>query len=150
VSSIPAVLAALKTLGDATLAGWQGINGPVGSVTTTAGNLFLVGDEDVVADRQFDSMGIDTTSETYTVPIIVNADVSAGTDQQTADTLALDAYMLFERAIREYPAGPNLGLAASGVLQALPTGEFRLMRSADDQGRHAAVRFFVAIYAQNT
>jgi hypothetical protein len=149
VSSIPAVLAALKTLGEATLAGWQGINGPLGSVTTTTGNLIVVGDDDVVGDRQLDTMGVGTASETYSVPIVVNVDVPAATDQQVADTLALNAYDSLERAIREHASGPNLGLPA-WVRSALPTGEFRLMRRSDENGRHAAVRFYVNVYAENT
>jgi hypothetical protein len=149
MTTIPVVLAALTTLGGTILTGWQAINGPPGSVTTTEDRLLFVGDEEIVGDRQFNSMTGQTTSERYTVPVALSVSLP-GTDQLAADALALDAYKLFEVAIREYPGGSDLGLSAAGVQEALPTGEFRLTRRATDDGRHAAVRFFVQAKAQNT
>ncbi len=147
MTTIPAVLAALTALAADTLPGWQIINGPVGSVTTTGSQLVLVGDEIIPGRRDLDSMSLETSSEQYTVPMMVNVDI-AGTDQLQADGLALAAYESLERAIREHPAGPTLGLP--GVLQALPLDDFSLRRQADENGRHAAVRFSVFILAQNT
>jgi hypothetical protein len=149
VSTVSAVLAALTTLAGATLSGWQAINGPVGSITSTEDRLIAVGAEEVVGDRQFNSMTGQTTSERYVVPVVLSVSLP-GTDQQAADAIVLAAYDLFERAVREFPGGSDLSLSASGVQQALPTGEFRLNRQADENGRHAAVRFTVAVIAQNT
>ncbi len=146
-TSIPTVLAALVTLGQATLTGWQVINGPLGSVTTTTGRLLVVGEGDVTGRRDLDGMSLDTTLEAYVLSLVANVDLP-GTDQQAADTLALAAYAAMETAVRGYPGGPTLGLP--GVVQALPTGDFALMRKADENGRHAAVRFTVAVLAQNT
>jgi hypothetical protein len=153
MTTIPAVMAALAALANATLNTdiWQAINGPSTSVTTTKNHLVTIGGEDegVGGTRELNSMGVDTTEEQYLVPVVISADL-AGTDQLLADDAVLDAYEAYEQAIREYPAGPNLGLAASGVLKALPTGDFRLMRRATGETRSAAVRFYVSVYAQNT
>ncbi len=149
MSTIPAVLAALTTLGVATLPSSQVINGPRSTVTTTDDRLLIVGEEVTAGRRDLDSMSIGTTSEQYEVSLAVSADVP-GTDQTVADGQALADYAAMELAIREFSGGPNLGLAASGVLRVLPTGDFELKRIASADGRHAAVRFSVAVYAQNT
>jgi hypothetical protein len=149
VSSIPAVLAALTTLGVATLLNSQVINGPRATVTTTDDRLLIVGEEVTSGQRDLDSMAIGTTSEQYTVSLAVSADVP-GTDQTAADALELAVFAAMELAIREYPGGPNLGLGAQGVLSVLPTGAFELKRIASADGRHAAVKWSVAVYAQNT
>lgn len=147
MSTIPAVLTALANISTATLPGWQVINGTDASVTTTSGQLVIVGGDEVAGRRDLDALSLDTTSEQYVVPMAVNADV-VGSDQQVADTLALDAYDLLERAIREHADGPGIGVA--GVLQALPTGDFSMRRLSDENGRHAVVRFSVLVLAQNT
>lgn len=146
-STIPAVLAALVTLGQATLPDWQVINGPLGSVTTTGGRLLMVGEGDVTGRRDLDSMSLGTTSEQYVVSMVANVDLP-GTDQTAADSAAMAAYTALEAAVRLFPGGPTLGLSV--VLQALPTGDFSLTRIADENGRHAAVRFTILVYAQTT
>lgn len=148
MTTLPVVLTALTELAKATLgADWQVINGPVRSITVTKERMLLIGDEPVSGRRDLDSMSLLTTAEQYTVPLVANVDLP-GTDQGAADAAALAAYEAIEAAVRTHPDGPNLGLGDS--IQALPTGEFSLQRQADDDGRHAAVRFSIFIFAQTT
>ena len=147
MSTVPAVKAALVSLLTTALPSTQVIYGPATSVTVTEDRLLTVGK--VTGDRQFNSMTGQTTSERYTVELVASVDL-AGTSQQAADELVLADYAAAELAIREYSGGSDLGLAASGVQQVLPTGEFELVEQADADGRHAAVRFSVAVIAQNT
>lgn len=147
MSAIPAVLSALTAIAGAALPGWQTINGTEASVTTLGPLVVVVGGDEVTGRRDLDSMSLDTTSETFVVPVTVSASLP-GADQNAADTQALDAYDVLERAVREHVAGPDLGVG--GVLQAIPTGDFSLRRLSDDNGRHAVVRFSVLVTAQNT
>jgi len=154
MSSVPAVLAALATLGVATLPNTQIINGGVGSIPVTRERLFLVApEEEILITRDFDSMGGPggTTSEQYLVPLANAADFS-GADQTAADTAAFDDYEALVQAILDHPSGPTLGVVAAGVsaLAVEPTGEHRFNRRADENGRHALVRWGVRVYAQIT
>ena len=145
MSSVPAVLAALVTLATATLPNSQVINGGIGTATTTTGRFLLVGDDEILIERQFDSMSNVTFSEEYVVPLTVGADLP-GTDQAAADTQALADYETFLQAVADHPQGPTLGLG-DGV-SVLPVGSHRFVRLADENGRHAAVRFGVRVYSQ--
>lgn len=147
MSSIPAVKAKLVSLLTTALPNTQVIYGGTGTVTTTGPRILLIGRAS--GTRQPDSMSLDTSSEQYVIELVASVDL-AGTSQQAADEMALDDYAAAELAIREYSGGGDLGLAASGVLSALPTGAFDLEEQADENGRHAAVRFGVAVIAQNT
>jgi hypothetical protein len=147
-SSIPAVKAALVSVLTTALPSTQVIYGPSTAVTTTTGRILTVGR--AVGIRELDSLAVGTAAERYTVELVCSVDIGAATSQQTADDLALADYATAEQAIREYSGGPDLGLAASGVLNLLPTGDFELAELADENGRHAAVRWSVAVYAQTT
>src|SRR5215217_2919963 len=139
MSSIPAVLAALAALGEATLPNNQVINGGWTSETVTYGRLLLVGDEEILIERDFDSMSDVTTSEQYVVPLAVAADL-AGSDQLLADAAALADYEAMVQAILEHPSGHTLGLEASGVISVLPLGSHSFRRASDKTGVHAMVR----------
>lgn len=144
-SSIPAVKAALVSVLAGALPDTQVIYGPKEAVTTTGPRILTVGR--VVGSRELDSMSLDTSSESYTVDLVASVSL-AGTSQQAADDLALADYAAAEVAVREYPGGPTLGLGDG--IRVLPTGEFELAELADENGRHAAVRFSVRVYAQTT
>lgn len=146
MTTIPAVLAELTTIAQAALPTWQVVNGTPASVTTLGPQVVIVGDDLIEGRRDLDSMSLDTTAEAYTVPLIVSVSL-AGTDQLTADTAAMDAYAVLERAIRENADGPTLGLPE---VSALPLDDFSLRRKSDENGRHSDVRFSVFVQAQNT
>ncbi len=149
MSTIGAVLDALATLAAATLTDSQIINGPIGSVSVTKPRIVVIGDTPIVGERDLDSMSLSGTREEYDVPVTVSVDL-AGADQGVADDEAMADYAALELAIREYTGGPNLGLSASGVRSALPLRQFQLERFSSSDGRSAAVKFFVHVYAQNT
>ena len=149
MSTIPAVLAALASLGASTLTSAQVVNGDLGNVTVTSNRLLLVGDDEIQITRDLDSLSATTTSEQYEVPCTLSADV-AGTDQTVADAMVFADYAALELAVREYAGGPDLGLRAQGVFSVLPLGIHSLRRMGDGDGRHAAVRFRFRVYAQNT
>ena len=147
MSSVPVVLAALAELARATLPQSQVINGGESSVETTTGRLLLIGDDEIVIERQFDSMSTASTSEEYVVPL--RAAVDLATRKQTdADAQAFADYEALVQAILDHPSGPSLGLEASGVLSVLPVGSHRFGRTADPDGRQSTVRFTVRVYAQ--
>jgi len=151
MSSVPAVLAALASLGAATLPNTQTINGDIRSVAGSGERLFVIADEEVLITRDFDSLGGvgGTSSETYFVPLANAADLS-GADQTAADNLAFTDYEAMVQAILDHPSGPTLGIAAAGVsmVSVQPTGEHRFQRLADENGRHSLVRWGVQVYAQ--
>jgi hypothetical protein len=142
MSSVPEVLAAIAALGTATLPNSQVINGSLTSVTGTQGRLFLIGDEEFEVQREPDSLGGTTATESYTVPCAIAADIQTP-DQYVADAQAWADYEAVEAAIR---AAPQLGLAASFSLNASVTVP-RFRRLADENGRHALVRFGVEVFA---
>jgi len=152
MSSVPAVLAALAALGATTLPDSQIINGSRQSVTISRGRMLLVGDDEVLITRDFDSLGgPGTSSEQYVVPLAAFAGFS-GADQTVADAAAFADYEAMVQAILDHPSGPTLGIVAAGVsaLSVQPTGEHRFQRLADEDGRQAVVRFDVHVYAQIT
>ena len=142
-SSIPTVKAALVSVLAAALPASQVIYGPVTAVTTTTARVLTVGRAQ--GRRDLDSLSLSTAAEQYTVDLQVSVDIPGGSTQQTADEQALADYAAAEAAVR---GNPTLGL--SGTIQVLPTGAFELLEQADPEGRHAAVRFSVAVYAQTT
>jgi hypothetical protein len=150
VSSVPAVLAALASLGVATLPNTQTINGGSGSVVISRERLFLVADEEILIQRDFDSLaGPATSSEQYFVPLAMAADLS-GADQLAADSAAFADYEAMVQAILDHPLGPTIGIVDASVLaiSVQPTGEHRFVRLADENGRHSLVRWGVQVYAQ--
>jgi hypothetical protein len=149
VSSVPAVKAKLVTLLTATLPDTQVIYGPSTAVTTTEDRLVTVG-KVTNANRDLDSLAIGTTEERYAVELQFTVDLPGTDSLATAVTQVFADYTAAELAIREYAGGPDLGLAASGVLQALMTGGWELDEQADSDGRHALIKASVAVYAQNT
>lgn len=147
MSSVPGVLAGLTAVGKAALPSSQVINGGWASQTITRERLLLVGDEEILINRQFDSLSDVTMSEEYDVPLTAAADLS-GADPLIADAAAFADYETFVQAVLDHPSGHTLGLEASGVISVLPTGEQRFQRLSDENGRHAVVRFVVHVYAQ--
>lgn len=149
MSTVPAVKAALVTLLTTTLPDTQVIYGPSTAVTTTKPRIVTVG-KVTNANRDLNTMGIDTTEERYTVDLAFSVDLPGAGTLATAVSQVFADYAAAEIAIREYPAGPDLGLAASGVLRVLMTGDWESDEQADSDGAHAAVRCSVAVIAQNT
>lgn len=145
MSSIGLVKAALVSTLTAALPDVQVIYGPAAGVTTTEARVLTVGR--AVGTRDLDSISLATTAEQYVIELLTTAD-NAGTDQQATTEQALADYTAAELAIREHPTAPELGLGPG--IHVLPTGEFELMEQADSNGRHAAVRFSVSVYASNT
>jgi hypothetical protein len=149
MSSVPAVKAALVTLLTAALPNTQVIYGPGTAVTTTTGRILTVG-KVTNGLRDLDSMAIGTTEERYTVALAFSVDLPGAGTLATAVTQVFADYTAAELAIREYAGGPDLGLAAQGVLQALMFGGWNLDEQADSNGSHAAIDSSVAVIAQNT
>ena len=113
--------------------------------------LVIGGDPEtpIEGERQLDSLSGTTSHEDYVVPLVVSASIS-GTDQTAADALALADWAAMEVAIREYPGGADLGLAAQGVLSVLPIGPFTMPRYSTSDGRSTAVKWGIRVRAQNT
>jgi hypothetical protein len=149
VTTVPVAKARLVTLLTATLPDTQVIYGPGTAVTTTTGRLLTVG-KITNANRDLDSMGISTTEERYTINLTFSVDLAGAGSLATAVTQVFADYTAAEVALREYPGGPDLGLAAQGVLRALMMGDWDLDEQADSDGAHAAIRASVAVIAQNT
>jgi hypothetical protein len=149
VSTVPAVKTALVTLLTTTLTDTQVIYGPSTAVTTTKPRLVTVG-KVTNANREFDSLAIGTTEERYTIDLAFSVDLAGAGSLSTAVTQVFADYTAAELAIREYAGGPDLGLSAQGVLQALMLGNWDLDEQFDSDGAHATVRASVAVIAQNT
>jgi hypothetical protein len=113
------------------------------SVGGTKGPLLLIGDEDFEIEREPDSLAGVTATEDYVVPCRVVADVP-GADQSIADAQAYADYEAMESAIF---GNPHLGLSAGFSLHATIIATQTFRRFADQNGRHAAVRFGVHIFA---
>lgn len=139
-SSIPTVKAALVSVLAAALPSTQIIYGPSNSVTTKGPWVATVGR--AVGTRSPDAMDFASAKEEYTVELMCSVSL-AGTSPQAADGLALANYASAEAAIR---ADTTLGLP--GTVQVTGFGQFELMEQADSDGRHAAVRWSVQVYAQ--
>jgi len=149
VSTVPAVKAALVTLLTTTLPSTQVIYGPLSAVTTTTGRIATVG-KVTNANRDLNTMTIDTTEERYTIDLAFSVDLPGAGNLATAVTQVFADYTAAEVAIREFTGGPDLGLVASGVLRVLMTGDWESDEQADTEGVHAAVRCSVAVIATNT
>ena len=147
-STIGPVLAALATLGTATLPTFQVVSGSDASAALLTGRVLAVADQPVTGTSALDSMDVGTRTEQYVVPLVVAVSLPGADTQSAAITAAMDAYAAMESAIREYPGGPNLGLG-EGV-NAMPVGGFEMRPTATEQGRRPAVRFSVAVFAQTT
>ena len=92
-----------------------------------------------------DSMGDETEREEYVIDCQISVDV-VGSDQQIATELADDDWTVAKRAIRKEVNGHDLGLHQP--LQVFPTSEFELREKADTNGRHALIKFGIAVIAQ--
>jgi hypothetical protein len=101
------------------------------------------------ANRDLNTMGIDTTEERYSVNLTFSIDLPGAGSLPTAVTQVFADYTAAEVAIREFAGGPDLGLAAQGVLRALMVGDWEPDEQADIEGAHAAVHCSVAVIAQN-
>ena len=139
-SSVAAVKAALVSVLTSALPDTQVIYGPVTAVSTTRPRVLTVGK--ATGRRDLDSLTLGSVAETYAVDLVCSVDL-AGSVQQAADEAALSDWAVAEAAIR---ADITLGLL--GTVQAVPTGDFELLEQADAEGRHAAVRWSVLVYAQ--
>jgi hypothetical protein len=106
-----------------------------------------VADEEIVGPSDLAVMSANRVHDRYRVPILVSVALPGPDSLPTARTAALGAYESLRDAIR---AAMNLGLEAQGVLQALPTGEFRVQHFATAEVRSVAVRFGVEVIAQGT
>jgi hypothetical protein len=148
VSTVGAVLDALTALGAATLPTFQVITGADNSVTTTTPRVLAIGDQPITGESTLDSLDLGTRTERYSVPLAVSVSLPGASTQGAAITAAMDAYTALELAIREFPGGASLGLG-EGV-NVSPVGGFELRPTATEQGRQAAVRFSVAVFAQTT
>ena len=150
MSTVGSVLAALTTLAQSTLPGtlpagwlgdaWQVINGGWASVTTRTDLMALIGSEPIVGEQA----SVDVPGESYIVPVTFSASLPT-TDQQVADDFAMDAYEAYAAAVRNYPGKPALGV--TGLMQAFPTGDFRVERLATAEVRNAVVRFDIRAIA---
>ena len=143
MSTVPAVLAALATLGVATLTSSQVINGPAGSVTTTTGRLLLIGDQDFDVEDEFDSVAEVSTTEHYVVPCAIAADLSTP-DQSVADAQAWADFAVFRLMVA---ADPTLGLSGSYSLHAAVVGVKTFRRAATSEGRSSLIRFGIDVFA---
>jgi hypothetical protein len=144
-STIGPVKAALVALFSASLSGVQVIYGPIQTKTVTAGSVLTVGD--VSGSAELDSLATGTAVERYTVACSISCGIHGPDAQQAATEAAMAFYVGAELAVREHPTGD---LGVSGVLQALPTGEFELTETAEPSGRYALIQFSVYVQAQRT
>ena len=135
MSTVLAVWDALVALGQATLSGFQVVEGPADSVSTLGAKVLIVGDGEIVS---LPPLEVETASEAYEMPLTISVSLP-GTDMRAPISAALAAYALMESAIR--------GSSVQGVLRLLP-GDWRVQTASDSDGRHAAVKFGVRAYAQ--
>jgi hypothetical protein len=135
VSTVLAVWDALVALGQTTLSGFQVVEGPPDSVSTLGAKVLIVGDGEIVS---LNPLAVETASETYEMPLVISVSLP-GADMRAPISAALDAYALMESAIR--------GLSVQGVLRVVP-GDWRMQTASDSNGRSAAVKFGVRVYAQ--
>lgn len=149
-TSIATVTAALVADLDNLLPLTQVIDGPREAVTTMTERVLTVGARIYDASREDDSMDGSTSAEQYTVEMVNSVSLAGADTLDDAVALVLADYAQAEQYIREYPGGQELGLLAGGVLQVAPSRDFELVKRADENGRHAALRWGVRIYAQVT
>jgi hypothetical protein len=147
MTTIPAVIAALVSLGEATLDGdeWQTIDGPANTVTTIKDRVFAVAAEEIVSPTDYDSLG-GSQSERYMVPLIISVSLPGPDTLAAARVAALAAHDDLREAIVN--ADPrNLGLGSEGVVDVYPTPERRVQQFANENGRSVAIRWGVDVYA---
>jgi hypothetical protein len=143
-------MSALKTLLAATLStDWQVVYGSRNAETLAANYVAVI--RGAVGDDQLVTMELSRSSEAYVVTIELSGSISGAGDEtmQTVTENVFTAKTALEHAIRENATGPDLGLSASGVLQALPLKGWEFIPQADGEAREALVRFGVAVIAQN-
>ena len=145
MSTVSAVKTALVSLLTTACPDAQVIDGPPDASALNGVQIISVGR--VSGTRELNSLSGSTSEERYVVDLVASVSLP-GTEMQAPRDLAMDLYEAAELAIREYAGGANLGLGDG--IQALPTGAFELDEQADENGRHAAVRFGVAVIATNT
>lgn len=150
MSTIPAVVAALVALGEATLSldEWQVIDGPVGAVTAAMPRVLLVGDEEIVSATDFNNVAASEMDDRYTVPLLVSVTLPGADSLPVCRVDALAAYEDIRDAVLAPALARNLGLGAQNVLEAVVTGERRVQPYAMPEGRSVTVRFYVSIWAQ--
>ena len=151
MSTVPAVMTALKALLEATLStDWQVAYGSRDAVTVTRNYLAVV--RGAVAEDHLGTMELSRSAESYTVRVELSGSIAGGGDEtlQTVTTNVFAAKKLIERTLRELPAGPDLGLSADGVLQALMLKAWDFTPAADSEKREAHVGTNVHVIAQNT
>lgn len=139
MSSIALVKAALVAILTPALPDTQVIPGPV-DVTMLRSRVLEVGGESTPILIQVTSLDGSSRTETYT--LMLTASVSqSGTILGVAEASAVDDCAA---AVAAIVANPSLGL---DNLNATVTGNAELTESANAQGRSAAVRFPVEIFA---
>jgi hypothetical protein len=144
-------MTALKTLLTATLSSdWQVIYGSRNAVTVTKNYVAVI--RGAVADDQLVTMELSRSSESYAVKVELSGSIAGAGEEtmQTVITNVFTAKTAIEHAIRENATGPDLGLSAQGVLQALPRGPWEFTPASDGNVREAELNFVVAVIAQNT
>lgn len=148
MSTVDAVITQLVAVFAAACPAAEVIDGPKDGASLYGQQLISVGAR-VFGEEDTDTMGVGTTLEMYAVEIEVLVSLP-GSNMQAARALVFSLTATCKQAVREYSGGPNLGLAASGVLQALPSGGFEFESRADGNGRHGQNKFVVNVKAQNT
>jgi hypothetical protein len=152
-STIPAVRAALAAQLPAVTAGTtiagqpaptQVIYGPREAAAQVGPLVLSIGPTRGM--KRLDAMTLASTEERYTQTLTASCSLAGADSQQLAVETACQVWQLVEAWLR---ANPTLA-GTAGVLQALPAEEFELIVQADEDGRHAAMRFGVAIVAQTT
>jgi hypothetical protein len=138
MSTVPAVVAALVTLAEATFDSddWQVIDGPANTVTTVKQQVIAIGHEPIVTTRSL--------TDQYTVPCLVSVALPGPDSLPTARTAAIGAYESLRAAIR---AQEDLNTA--GAIRVQVADEHELQQFADEQVRSAAIRFGVFVMAQS-
>jgi len=155
MSTVPVVMAALDSLLTSTLATllpveWQVVFGSRNAVTITKNYVAVI--EGATGNDALVTMELSRSSEAYLVKIELSGSIAGAGDEtlQTVTTNVFAAKTAIEHAVREFPAGPDLGLGASGVLQALPLKGWEYKPKASGDVREALVGFGIQVIAQNT
>jgi hypothetical protein len=147
VSTVPAVLVALKALGEATLDTdeWQFVDGPLGTVTASKSRVLLIGDDEIVSDLTYNDLASLGMDDQYRVPLLISVGLSGPDSLIMCRDAALAAFDELRDAVQGLF---NLGLHAQGVHKAVVTGERRIRQLTGPEGRTCEVRFYVEVFAQ--
>jgi hypothetical protein len=146
-TTVPAVKAALVALLAGVLPDVEVIYGPITTETMTTPRVLTVGN--AAGTSALDSLTTGTSLEQYTVTLTVSCTINGPDTQKAATEAACAVFAVAEQTIREHPTG-DLGLSASGVLGAFPTGDFEVTEADTDLGSNAAVKWSVYVQAQRT